>query len=152
MPQWQLWLAIIAAVIAVAAISVPIIFSILREKQTNKNKERNAAPTFQTVAHYIDRACAYAEVGDRKTRMDISLEKLNRVRNDLNKITCLEAPSPEVARAINCLNIAIGRAMSGLQQWMINDEQKSKWGLEDLQRARALSEEALEILGIPKKR
>lgn len=145
--QWQVWVTL---AIGVAAISAPIIFYVYRKNRSNENKVRSTVPTFRTAAHYIVQACAYVEAGKREAHMDITQEKFERVLSDLNDIKCLDVPNPKVAEAVNLLKIALGRASSGLGQWLQNIERLNKSGLQDLQAARKISVEALALLDIKK--
>jgi hypothetical protein len=143
--QWQVWVTL---AVGVAVISVPIIFKVFQKNRSNENKVRSVEPIFRTVAHYIERACAYVETGERGAYMDITEEKFERVLCDLNRIKCFDVPSPKAAKATNLLRIAVGRASSGLGQWLQDDERLNDSGLQDLQRAKKISEEALALLDI----
>lgn len=118
-----------------------------RRKMDVVTKTESLGPYLLTAAHYIERACTYAEKGDRTARMDITAEKLQRALAYLN-IPPLDNPSAVVSEAVNSLTIALGRAISGLNQWNGTTGQGSESGIRDLQTARELSRKALKLLNI----
>ena len=144
--QWPGWLQVL---VGVAGIIAAILFAIWQQSRSNATKRKNIHPILLTAAHYIDKACAYAETDDREAKLDITIEKLQRVYADINDMKPFDSPDAAVAEAVNLFRIALSRALSGLTQWLESSNQQSaRWGLEDLQDARKVSGRALALLGI----